>query len=240
MNWDNYLLEEKAPCGRRAELGVIEGTVRGIYDLSLLPDDTKILSLFTPLKKTKLSYTNYEALEGNTGIEGICIDNIDEERLAVFATLPNLRYIKLMNNKQEEIPNLSCLQSLEVLILANMARVKNIDFVVGLNQLKTLFISDINNLYDLYPLSMLKQLQELSLENGGMSGVGKPIQSMEPLAALTELRYLSFLLTVENRDYGVAPLFGLKKLRKLHLLPRFLKDGRREQLLVELPLLAQV
>lgn len=33
MNWDNYLLEEKAPCGAIAHLGVLEGNVSGIYDL---------------------------------------------------------------------------------------------------------------------------------------------------------------------------------------------------------------
>ena len=237
LNWDNYLLEEKAPCGCRAELGVIEGATRGIYDLSLLPRNTRILDLATPLKKAKLNYTNYESLAHNEDIEGICLNDVDEERLAVFSTLPNLKYLRLRNNKQEEIPDLSCLQSLEVLILANMTRVKDIGFISDMNCLKTLFICDVKNLYDLSPLSRLKQLRELSLENGGMSGVGKPVKSLEPLSKLTELQYLHFGVTVENRNYDVAPLFSLKKLQKLSILPRFLNDGQREQLLSELPLL---
>lgn len=237
MNWDNYLLEEKAPRGRRAELGTIEGAVGGIYDLSQLPENTRILDLPTPLKKTGLKYINYEALAGNKNIEGICLNDIDEGRLAVFSTLPDLKYLRLRNGKQDEIPDLSCLRSLEVLILANMTRVKSIDFIQGMGSLKTLFISDINNLYDLSPISRLKQLRELSLENGGMNGVGKPVKSMEPLSRLKELRYLHFGLTVENRNYDVTPLFALKKLQKLTILPRFLKDGRKEQLLSELPLL---
>ena len=240
MNWDNYLLEEKAPCGWRAGLGVLDGEVSGVYDLSLLPENTRILNLATPLKKSKLKYTNYEALIGNEEIEGICVTDIDEERIAVFSTLPNLKYFRLRNNKQEEIPNLSCLKSLKVLILMNIARAKDIEFISGMSSLKTLYICDINNLHDLSPLSRLAQLCELSLENGGMNGVGNPVKSLEPLAALTELQYLHLGLTVENRNYDVTSLFSLKKLQKLSILPRFLKDGRGELLLRELPLVEEI
>lgn len=240
MDWDNYLLEEKAPADRRAELGVVEGEVSKIYDLSQLPTNAKVINLATPLKKTKLKYTHYEALIGNENIEGICINDIDEERLSIFSSLPNLKYLRLRNNKQEQIPNLSRLQSLEVLILANLTRVREIDFVIGMDKLKTLFVCDVTNLYDLSPLSHLTSLRELSLENGGMSGVGKPAKSMEPISKLAELRYLQFLLTTENKNYDVAPLFGLKKLEKLTLLPRYLNNGGRERLLAELPLLETV
>jgi len=237
LNWEHYLLEEKAPRGWRAELGVLEGEVGGVYDLSCLPEDVRILNLATPLKKTKLKYTNYEALAGNETIEGICVNDVDEECLAVFATLPNLKYFRLRNNKQEEIPSLACLQSLEVLILANMTRVKDIGFIGNLDCLKTLFICDIKNLYDLAPLSRLKRLRELSLENGGMSGVGKPVKGLEPLSVLTELQYLHIGVTVENCNYDVVPLLALKKLEKLSVLPRFLNDGQRERMLPALPLL---
>ena len=45
MNWNNYLLEKKAPYGDYAHLGVLEGAVSGIFDLSTIPTDTKILEM---------------------------------------------------------------------------------------------------------------------------------------------------------------------------------------------------
>lgn len=92
MDWHNYLSEEKSPVKGYAHLGVLEGTVSGIYDLATIPKNTKVLNLGTPLKKWKLSYTNWDSLKNNSTIEAIIISDVDKDRLAVFATLPNLKY----------------------------------------------------------------------------------------------------------------------------------------------------
>jgi hypothetical protein len=237
MNWNNYLREQKSPVGSFAHLGVMEGTVSGIFDLSTLPVDTKILGMSTPLKKFRLTYTNLAALKNNPTIEAISLGEIDEERLAVFSTLPNLKYLHLSINKQNEIPNLAGLKNLEVLILSGIKKVENINFLEGLTHLKTLYIYELNNLYDLTPLSSLTNLEELYLDHGKMSGTGQAVKSMEPVAKLTHLKYLAFILNVEKKNYDITPLLSLKKLQKLHILPRYLENGQQEKLLNALPLL---
>lgn len=126
---------------------------------------------------------------------------------------------------------------MQILVLANIKRVDNIEFLKGLSDLKTLYIADLNHLYDLSPIAELRSLQELFLPNGGMCGVGKPVKSMEPLSRLLELEYLHFCVTVENRNYDISSLFPLKKLKHLSILPRFLKKGNEEKLKEMLPLL---
>lgn len=237
MNWENYLSENKSPVSGYAHLGVLEGQVNGIFDLSKLPANTKVLDLFTPLKKFKKKYTNLSSLTGNTNIEAISLDYIDEERLSVLSTLTNLKYLHLRNNQQEEILDLSALKSLKVLILSRIKRVENIDFIQNMNNLQTLYIYGINKLYDLTPLSNLTQLKELFLDHGKMSGTGNAVNSIEPLADLVNLEYLKLGLNVENRNYDISPLLKLKKLKILMILPRFLKNGQKELLEKELPLI---
>lgn len=236
MNWEYYLLQKKCPIPPYAHLGSLLDKVSDIYDLSKIPEDTKILYLTTPLKKFKLSYSNWDSLKGNKHIEAICLTDIDQYRVEILSSLPNLKYLEITCNKQDVFPDLSSLSSLQVLILANITRVENIAFLMGLSQLKTLYIYDFKHLYDLSPLTQLTQLQELYLQNGGMNGVGQPIKSMQPLSCLHNLEYLCFLLTVENKNYDVSALYSLKKLKQLSLLPRFLKKGVAEQLKQELPL----
>lgn len=237
MNWDNYLLEEKAPFGSLAHLGVLQGSVSGIYDLSKVDNDTQVLSLSTPLKKFKIKYTNFSSLVGKANIEAITINDLDIERVSVFSTLPNLKFLQISNNKQEEIPDLSSLKSIEVLILANITKVQNIDFLMNMKNLKTLYIHGINNLYDLTPISTLINLQELDIEHGKMSGTGKSIKSIIPLKSLTELKYLRLAFKIEDKSVDFRSLYGLKKMQKIIVLPRYSKNISWESLINELPLM---
>lgn len=234
MNWNNYLAGNKAPNGTYAHLGVLEGTVSGIFDLAALPESTKCLGLSTPPKKFKLKYTNLNALEGNQHIEAICLNDIDEERASLFATLPNLKYLQICSNQQTELPDLSCLQSLEVLILANFKNAENIGFISGLKNLETLYIYSFNKLYNLKPLEELTGLQELFLDHGKMNGTGNAINSITPLSKLTNLHYLHLNVAVETKNYDITPLLGLKNLKHLFLPPGYLKDGRKEIIQKEL------
>lgn len=237
MNWENYLSENKSPVSGYAHLGVFEGQVSGVFDLSKLPANTKVLDLSTPLKKFKKTYTNLSYLIGNTSIEAISLNDIDEERLSVLSTLNNLNYLHIRNNQQEEILDLSALKSLKVLILSGIKRVENIDFVQNMNHLQTLYVYGINKLQDLIPLLNLTQLKELFLEHGKMSGTGNAVNSIEPLAGLINLEYLKLGLNVKNSNYDISPLLKLKKLKSLMILPRFLKNGQKELLEKELPLI---
>lgn len=240
MNWNNYLSEQKCPVADYAHLGVFKGAVGGIFDLSTIPADTKILEMSTPLKKFKLAYTNLSSLNANKNIEAIRLGEIDDERVNVFSTLPNLKYLQISVNKQNEIPDLTPLKNLQVLVLSGIKKVEKIDFIRGLTNLKTLYIYEMNNMYDLEPLSSLTNLEELFLHHGKMSGTGKSVKSMEPISQLTNLKYLAFILNTEKKNYDITPLLSLKKLQKLYILPRYLDNGNREKLLNELPLITEL
>lgn len=240
MDWNNYLLEEKAPMGAIAHLGVLDGTINAPFDLSVLPADARILSMSTPLKKFKLQYTNLFSLSANSEVEAISLNDIDEERVAVFATLPHLKYLQISVNQQEEIPDLSALKSLEVLILANIKKVDNIDFIKKLTSLKTLYIYGINHLYDLTPLAGLTGLKELCIDHGKMSGTGKSIKSIEPLKGINQLQYLRLSVALEEKHPDWSILYELKKLQKLWILPRYLKDKEKTIFKKELPLVTNL
>ena len=154
--------------------------------------------------------------------------------------MPNLKYLHLSVNKQNEIPDLSPLKNIQVLVLSSIKKVENIDFLKGLTNLKTLYIHEINNLYDLEPLSSLTNLEELFLDHGKMSGTGQSVKTMEPISRLNNLKYLAFILNVEKKNYDITPLLSLNKLQKLHILPRYLNNGNREKLLNGLPLITEL
>ncbi|WP_074938412.1 leucine-rich repeat domain-containing protein [Algibacter lectus] len=235
MNWNNYLSESKSPSDY-PHLGILEGTVRCPFDISELPTNSEIIDMPTPLKKFKLNYFNYEHLIGNKVVEGIILNDLDKERLNVIASLPNLKYLNISNNKQDAIPNLSVLKSLEVLILSGITKVENINFIANLENLKTLYIYGIKNLYELKPLTTLPQLKELWLDHGRMGGTGKAVKNIEPLSELNNLEYLNMILNVENKNYDISPLLNLKKLKHLRTLPRFMNKEKKETLEMEIPL----
>ena len=158
-----------------------------------------------------------------------------EINVKLLSTLPNLKYLKISNNKQETILDLTPLRHLEVLILSDITKVTDFSFLFGLDHLKTLYLRDVKQLYDLSFLSNMTNLQELFLSNGGMSGVGKPVKSMAPLSNLKQLQYLHFALTVEHKNYDISPILSLKNLKYLTMLPRYYRNHRLETLQKELP-----
>lgn len=157
------------------------------------------------------------------------------ENLKLLSSLPNLKYLKISNNKQETILDLATLQHLEVLILSDITKVADLNFLSSLDHLKTLYIRDMKQLYDLSFLSNMANLQESFLSNGGMSGVGKPVKSISPLSSLQQLQYLHFALTIEHKNYDITPILSLKNLKYLKMLPRYYRNHQLEMLQQELP-----
>ena len=233
------MLDEKAPSSYAAHLSQHEGYAKS-YDLAQLPAGASVIGLYTPTKKSGEKYTNHSSIAGSEAIEAVCLSDIDALTFELLSSLPNLKYLKITNSRQEVFPCLAPLKSLEVLILASLTRVKDFSFFCSLSSLKTLYIDNLPHLVDLEPITALQNLEELSLHHGMMSGTGTPAKSLEPLAKMKNLHYLRFSLNVEKKNYDITPLLGLKKLKRLYMLPRFLKDGRGKQLLESLPLLEKL
>lgn len=229
MNWTNYLLEKKSPIGYYAHLGCFDDEISAPFNLSELDANVCKINISTPLKKFKLNYSNWESLANNPNIEAITIQDLDQERLSVFATLPNLKYLQISINKQENLPNLSSLKNLEVLILANIMKVQNINFLDGLDSLKTLYIYGVKGMKDIEVISNLKSLQELSLNHGKLSGTGIPIRNIEPISKLTQLKYLDLIIDIKDSDTILPLFYPLKQLEHLILLPKHLKGIKKEE-----------
>ena len=237
MNWNNYLLDKKAPVSSFSHLSIIKEAVKGVYDLSDFAAKTHIAVLYTSSKKFILKYANYDSLAENAEIEGVYLDYIDNNRLSILSSLPNLKYLQISSSRQEDVPDLSPLKTLDVLVLANMMKLRDIECVKRLENLKTLSLYGINKLYDLTPLSNLISLQELSIHHGKTSSKGNPVNSMEPLGKLTRLKYLEFHLIVEGNNKDISAIFNLKNLQHLGLMEKYQKKGQWELLLHKLPLL---
>jgi len=73
-----------------------------------------------------------------------------------------------------------------------------------------------------------------------MSGTGKAVKSIEPLRALTHLQYLRLSVAIGEKNPDWMALYGLKKLRRLWILSRYLKDKEKEILKKELPLVTNL
>lgn len=228
MDFSNYLLESKAPEGKNAELGQVNNCMSGICDLSQVPKGTTAISLTTPLKKSKLFYSNWNALAQTDSIESVYITDLDEGRVSSLAALPNLRYLNISFNKQEILPAISSLDSLEVLVLYSIRKAPDLKFLAGLPSLKTLYIQEFRHLSDLTPLEALPQLQELHINLFPISGgyIGEKIKSLQPLSTMKRLVYLCLNIQMENKNYDCTPLLTLKNLKCLYLRNAFYRHGQ--------------
>lgn len=240
MNWSNYLLENKSPISGFAHLGVLEGTIEE-FDFEKLPKDAKIISISTPLKASKLKYMNWEALIGNESIEAITgVDFLDEERLKIFETLPNLKYLELSFMKQEEIPSLERLKHLEVLIISNLKKAERLDFLANHKSLKTLYIYNLKKFTDFSPIGTLSQLEELALYSDINEKNKKLDAPLAFLEGLENLKFLHILFQPQNKDFNISEILKMKKLEHLCLNDCYLTEENRALIKEKLPNLKEL
>lgn len=239
MDYSHFLRDGKTPCGLEYDssptLGCYPDEFHVGADFADIPADARVVDIPHRLKRSKVQYTNWEALAAKRDIEILRTAYLDEEKLDIYRQLPNLRVLELSLCDNPSIPPLTCLEGLEVLLLHDVSRTPNLAFVEGMSNLKTLSIDGFKHLTDLGPTASLAGLKELSiclfLMSGGYSG--GHIESLEPLAHLRNLEYLRLAVKMANRNYDPTPILGLTSLVRLNISSSFRRGKASRQSIID-------
>ncbi|MFK7820189.1 MAG: hypothetical protein AB8G99_15820 [Planctomycetaceae bacterium] len=154
-----------------------------------------------------------------------------------LAELPNLRYLQVGLPREDEIPSFRPLQQITTLVVKCNKHQSNLKFLNGLNNLRSLCISEAMGITKLTPLGKLSGLCELYID-GAISG-RNTIQTLAPLGKLFDLRYALLLLRVEQRNRTLRHLHSLSKLTFLHLSDDY-SEQDYDNLLAAVPRLKQI
>ena len=192
---------------------------------TVLTADLTALKGLTHLKELNLDTYGLQSLSGLEGMADLEMLEIADDAGSTFVRelsslkdLTDLRVLRFRisgySSYNTDLASLSGLTNLEELIVPGGDGTVELD-LTPLANLKHLRILNTGcNAVDLGPLSGLKELTELDLENGGFGPTSGNVEytSLAPLAGLENLTSL----TIRNRHVSdLTPLSGLKNLRSL-------------------------
>jgi Leucine-rich repeat (LRR) protein len=210
-------------------LGVPQGQI-SCEDVAELPKNATVVELERPFK-------NLDQLPRFPKIRRIDCDDFRADWLPHLAKLPDLRHLQLSFLRTQTLPALKRLKSLRVLVLYNLAKLKSLEFLRGMNGLHSLGISECLAANDLAPLATLKNLRELDLDGAPLKAGF--VESLEPLGKLRRLEFLSLACRIRPENPSLRPLAKLTELRTLILSERF-PDDEKDWLLDRLPKLKAI
>ena len=192
---------------------------------TVLTADLTALKGLTHLKELNLDTYGLQSLSGLEGMANLEMLEIADDAGSTFVRdlsslkdLTNLRVLRFRisgySSYNTDLASLSGLTNLEELIVPGGDGTVELD-LTPLANLKHLRILNTGcNAVDLGPLSGLKELTQLDLENGGFGPTSGNVEytSLAPLAGLENLTSL----TIRNSHVSdLTPLSGLKNLRSL-------------------------
>jgi hypothetical protein len=173
----------------------------------------------------------FDRLADLGGLERLWCFTLDDERVAAVARCASLRRLYLEEVRTAHLAPLASLRRLEVLGIDGATKVTTLDDLTHLPALRGLAAIHFPKVRTLDPLRALRQLEALSV--GGGMWTRMTVESLAPLAALTELRFLD-LGNLKASDGSLAPLAALTQLRELDL-PNFYPVSELVQLARALP-----
>ena len=192
---------------------------------TVLTADLTALKGLTHLKELNLDTYGLQSLSGLEGMADLEMLEIADDAGSTFVRdlsslkdMTNLRVLRFRisgySSYNTDLASLSGLTNLEELIVPGGDGTVELD-LTPLANLKHLRILNTGcNAVDLGPLSGLKELTQLDLENGGFGPTSGNVEytSLAPLAGLENLTSL----TIRNSHVSdLTPLSGLKNLRSL-------------------------
>jgi len=185
----------------------------------------------------------------------------DDEHWQRVLTLPNLEELTLHEPSPEQLEGVGALRRLRRLRITH-ARPKNLTFMAGMESVEELVLEYVSGCDDLLPLSHLKRLRSLHVENlrqvasfAGLSGLGslqylaihgtldwlQPIADFEFLRGLANLEVLAlFQLKCLAAFPALLPALELRHLENLRVSPNYLPAEECALLEVGLPSIADV
>ena len=147
--------------------------------------------------------------------EYLALSDADESRLEAALTPSGLRRVDLFGGSLTDLSALRRLSRLEILVLHQIQTLRSLRSLEGLTGLTALRLFDLRGIQSLEPLGGLGGLRVLAVE-GGWTAPPMTLDSLSPLAALSELEYL-YLTAVRVTDRSLRPLHGLVKLRRIEM-----------------------
>ncbi len=157
--------------------------------------------------------------------------------LEQLAQLPKLRYLQVGLPRADAIPSFQLLQQITTLVVKCNRHQSSLNFLTGLDNLRSLCLSEAMGVTQLTPLGRLSSLCELYID-GTLRG-RNTIQTLAPLGKLSELRFAVLLLRVEQRNRTLRHLHSLSKLAFLQLSNDYSHE-EYDKLLAAIPRLKQI
>lgn len=160
---------------------------------------------------------NLHLLPNFKAVRYVGTGHVTAELIELLSQLPCLEVLGISNSKNEIWPSFKPLTGLKYLKLYNIKKITNLDFLKGMTQLESLYVSEVLKLDDISALKTTPNIRELAVE-GNLHGQSSKLPEVEALFSLKKLEYLYFYTkkTVFN-----APDFAVfKNLSYLCLSPR--------------------
>ncbi len=198
-------------------------------DILTVPASSKFLSISRKCK-------NLDAIVNLRGVQRVHC-TLQDGLLDQLAPLPKLRYLQVAFPRTDDIPSFRPLKQITTLVLRCNKHQTSLKFLNGVDNLKSLCVSEAMGVSQLTPLGRMRDLCELYID-GTISG-RNTVQTLAPLAKLKELRYALLLLRVEERNRTLKHLHSLSKLAFLHLSNDY-SDEEYDKLLAAVPGLKQI
>lgn len=202
--WLNRNTRENAEARSRKSTGFNFLEIRRrVQDGSPPPEEA--IPFLTVLELDDVTQASIEALSPARELRWLSVEGNFAD-LEPIAHLPSLQHLSVTSDELEDIRPLGALSTLNSLEIY-ASQVKDISPLAALAELRSLDLFCSKDLYTLRPLSALKQLQRLSVYEGGG-------QSLEPLNGLELIEELSlYKLSITN----IEPLKHLRSLKTLRL-----------------------
>lgn len=164
---------------------------------------------------------------------------LNERWLKCLGELPRLKWVELTLPKSDKVPSLKCLSQISALVVRCNRHQTNLNFLRGLESVRSLCVSEASSVKQLNPISRLVNLQELYID-GTVSGIGR-VETLSPVSKLTDLRFAVLLVRSAQPTKPLRHLLALKKLEYLHLASFYLKNkDDLQQLVDDLPRLKRI
>ena len=178
----------------------------------------------THLEKLNIETKNIKMLQGLKNLKELELDCMGKKiDLTPLGHLTNLKKLSISGSYQTiDASSLATLTQLESLRLSGWICVINIDFLLPMKQLRELKLSIYgaenkeNEIKDLSPLGMLKNLTSLAIRGSEYRSLSKKnLQSLTNM--IGQLSELESLKLYNNHIADISSFSGLKKLKQLHM-----------------------
>ncbi len=190
-------------------LGVYDDEI-SVHDFADLDENAELINFNAKVK-------NLHLLPNFKSIRFVGIGSVTPELITLLSKLPRLEVLKISNCKDESWPSFKPLAALKYLILYNIKKITNLDFLKNMSQLESLLLSEVLKLNDISALKTTPNIREL-LQEGSLHGQNSKLPNAEALFALTKLEYLSYY--AKQTEFNAPDFAAFKYLSYLRLSPR--------------------